>query len=179
MTVSEEPITGTNDIGLFNVDYRQTRVYNAGLNSLYINVAGREAEGIVEATDRGAVIEEIRAALLATTDPKTGEPAVNKAYARDEEFSDAGEREIGPDIIVGFAAGTRTLGRSAAGAVLGEEVFADNTEDWSGDHEWDHQTVPGVLFSSQPLKRQVVRLQDVAQAILAEFDIDEPVQPDF
>jgi predicted AlkP superfamily phosphohydrolase/phosphomutase len=177
LTVIDEPFTGINDIGLLNVDWSQTKAYNTGLNGLYINLAGREAEGIVQAEDRDAVIAEIRAAMLATVDPKTGARAITKVYSRDEVFSDGGARELGPDIVVGFAEGTRTLGRSAAGAVLGEEVFADNLEDWSGDHEWDHETVPGVWFSSRPLKREVVRLQDVAQAILAEFGIDEPVQP--
>jgi predicted AlkP superfamily phosphohydrolase/phosphomutase len=175
LTVIDEPFTGSNDIGLLNVDWSRTRAYNAGLNSLYLNVMGREAQGIVPPEDREALVDEIRRAMLATIDPQSGAPAITKVYARDEEFSDGGARDGGPDIIVGFAEGTRTLGRSAAGAVLGDEVFADNTEDWSGDHEWDHETVPGVWFTSQPLERQVVRLQDVAQAILAEFDIDEPV----
>jgi predicted AlkP superfamily phosphohydrolase/phosphomutase len=177
LTVIDEPFTGINDIGLLNVDWSRTRAYNAGLNGLYINLAGREAEGIVSADDREAVIDEIRTAMLGTVDPATGAPAITRVYSRDEEFSDGGARDLGPDIVVGFAAGTRTLGRSAAGSVLGEQVFADNTEDWSGDHEWDHETVPGVWLSSRPLAREVVRLQDVAQAILAEFGIDEPVQP--
>ena len=177
LTIIDEPYVN-DDLGLLNVDWSQTQAYNVGLNGLYINVDGREAEGIVPAGERETLIDEIADALLGTIDPKTGEAAVTKAYKRDEAFEPRGGLEAGPDIIVGFAAGTRTLGRSAAGGVLGDGVFADNTEDWSGDHEWDHEAVPGVLFSSQPLKREVPRLQDVAQAILAEFDIDEAVQPE-
>jgi predicted AlkP superfamily phosphohydrolase/phosphomutase len=165
----------TPDAGLLNVDWSRTRAYNAGLNGLYINVSGRESRGIVPAAEREALVDEIAERLLATADPATGRPAVTKIYKRDEVFSDGGARDVGPDIIVGWAEGTRTLGASAAGAVMGTEVFADNTEDWSGDHEWDHETVPGVFFSSRPMVRSSPRLQDVAQAILAEFGIDEPV----
>jgi predicted AlkP superfamily phosphohydrolase/phosphomutase len=175
LTVIDSPMTGDNDIGLLNVDWSQTRAYNAGLNGLYVNLAGRESQGIVAPEEREALIDEIGAALLATVDPETGTPAVTRVYERDEVFSDRGELEIGPDIIVGWAEGTRTLGRSASGSVLGEEVITDNLGEWSGDHEWDHTTVPGVLFASRPLKRDAPRLQDVARAILAEFDIDEPV----
>jgi hypothetical protein len=42
----------------------------------------------------------------------------------------------------------------------------------------DHETVPGILLTSRPLKRPAPRLQDLAQSILAELGIDEPIQPD-
>ena len=165
------------DAGLLNVEWSRTRAYNAGLNGLYINVAGRESQGIVPLEEREALIDEIAEKLLTTVDPKTGQPAVAKAFKRDEVYSDGGARENGPDIVVGWTEGTRNIRTSAAGAVMGTEVFADNTEDWSGDHEWDPDAVPGVFFSSRPMVRQAPRLQDVAQAILAQFGIDEPVQP--
>ena len=168
----------TPDAGLLNVDWAETRAYNAGLNGLYVNVEGREAQGIVPPAEREALIDELAEALEAVIDPATGERAVAKVYKRDAVFSDGGALDVGPDIIIGWTAGTRTLGTSAAGAVMGTEVFADNTEDWSGDHEWDHEAVPGVLFASRAMARPAPRLQDVAQAILAEFGIDEPVQPE-
>jgi len=167
----------TEDPGLFaNVDMAKTRAYNVGLNALYINVQGREAKGTVPPGERAALVDEIGAKLLSTINPKTGQPAVTRVYKRDEVYSDGGARELGPDIIIGFAEGIRASGDSAIGAV-GKVVFADNTEDWSGDHEWDHTTVPGVFFASRPLKAVPARLQDVAATILAEFGIDEPVQP--
>jgi hypothetical protein len=36
----------------------------------------------------------------------------------------------------------------------------------------DHETVPGVLFSSRPLQRVVTSLQNLAAALLAEFGIE-------
>jgi predicted AlkP superfamily phosphohydrolase/phosphomutase len=159
-----------------NVDWAHTRAYGTGINGLYVNLKGREKNGIVPEGERKALIDEIAAALLAEVDPKTGGPVVTKAYQRDEAYKDRGELEIGPDIIVGTAKGTRISGHSALGAV-GKEVLTDNVDEWSGDHEMDHTTVPGILLTNRPLKKPAPRLQDLAQSVLLEFGIDEPIQP--
>jgi predicted AlkP superfamily phosphohydrolase/phosphomutase len=165
------------DPGLFgNVDWAHTRAYGVGINGLYINLKGREKNGIVAEKDRKALMDEICAALLAEIDPKTGGPMVTKAYPRERTYRDRGELEIGPDIVVGTAKGTRISGTSGIGAV-GKEIASDNVDEWSGDHEMDHETVPGILLTNRPLKRPAARLQDLAQSILAEFGVDEPVQP--
>jgi predicted AlkP superfamily phosphohydrolase/phosphomutase len=137
---------------------------------------GREKNGIVPLEKRKALIEEIGAALLAEVDPKTGGPVVTKVYPRDDTYQDRGELEIGPDIIVGTAKGTRISGHSALGAV-GKESITDNLDEWSGDHLMDHEAVPGILITNRPLSKPAARLRDLAQSVLAEFGIDEPIQP--
>jgi predicted AlkP superfamily phosphohydrolase/phosphomutase len=165
------------DPGLFvNVDWAHTRAYGIGLNALYINLKGRESNGIVPEEKRKALMDEIAAALLAEVDPKTGGPVVTKAYQRDDTYKDRGYLEIGPDIIVGTAKGTRISGHSALGAV-GKEVLTDNVDEWSGDHLMDHETVPGILLANRPLKKPAPRLQDLAESVLLEFGIDESIQP--
>jgi len=165
------------DPGMFvNVDWARTRAYGVGLNGLYVNLKGREKNGIVPEEKRKALLDEIAAALLAEVDPKTGGPVVTKAYQREETYKDRGELEIGPDIIVGTAKGTRISGQSALGAV-GKEVLTDNVDEWSGDHLMDHETVPGILLTNRPLKRPAHRLQDLGQSVLLEFGIDESIQP--
>jgi predicted AlkP superfamily phosphohydrolase/phosphomutase len=165
------------DPGMFgNVDWARTRAYGIGVNGLYVNLRGREAEGIVAPEERAALMEEIARALLAEIDPKTGRPAVTKAYRREQTYEDRGELGGGPDIVVGYAKGTRGSGRSAIGAV-GNEIVTDNLEEWSGDHEMDHEAVPGILLTSRPLRKPAGRLRDLSQSVLAEFGIDEPVQP--
>jgi predicted AlkP superfamily phosphohydrolase/phosphomutase len=166
-----------NDPGVFaNVDWAHTRAYGVGINGLYINLKGRERDGIVPEEKRKALMDEIAAALLAEVDPKTGGPVVTKAYQREDTYEDRSHLEIGPDIIVGTAKGTRISGHSALGAV-GKEVLTDNVDEWSGDHEMDHETVPGILLTNRALKRPAPRLQDLAQSVLLEFGIDEPIQP--
>jgi predicted AlkP superfamily phosphohydrolase/phosphomutase len=156
------------DPGFFgNVDWSRTRAYGLGLNGLYVSLAGRERQGIVSPAEREQLIGEISAKLLSTTDPKTGRPAVTKAFRR-EQYRDRGHLEVGPDLIVGYAGGTRGSNESALGAIA-EDVFADNTEPWSGDHCMDPDAVPGVLFTSRALKKPVARLDELAGAILAEF----------
>jgi predicted AlkP superfamily phosphohydrolase/phosphomutase len=164
------------DPGLFaNVDWSHTRAYGLGMNALYLNLRGREKNGIVPPEKRDALLDEIAKALVAEIDPKTGLPAVDKAFKREEAYKDRGELEIGPDIVIGYAKGTRAAGSSALGAV-DKEVLTDNTDEWSGDHEMDPDTVPGLLLTSRPLKKPASRLQDLGQSVLAEFGIDEPIQ---
>ncbi len=166
------------DPGMFvNVDWAHTRAYGIGMNGLYLNLRGRERDGIVPMDKRDVLSDEIVKALLAEIDPATGEPAVTKVYKRDEFYRDRGELEIGPDLVVGYGKGTRISGHSALGAV-GREIFSDNLDKWSGDHEMDHELVPGILVTNRPLKREAKRLQDLAKAILAEFGIEKSIKLD-
>lgn len=156
-----------------NVDWSQTRAYALGINGLYINLAGREKNGVVTEADRAALMREIGDKLLATIDPKTQTPAITRIYLREEAYSDGGYREIGPDIVVGYAKGTRASSASSLGE-LSAEVFADNVDDWPGDHLMDHEAVPGILLTNRPLAKEVSTLRDLGAAILAEFGVDAP-----
>jgi predicted AlkP superfamily phosphohydrolase/phosphomutase len=161
------------DPGLFqNVDWSRTRAYGLGLNGLYINLRGRERRGIVDPHDRASLIQEIRQRLLETIDPATGRPVVTTVYGGRQV--DAGGHHhhagIAPDLIIGYAAGTRVSNESALGG-LPPGTIVDNTQEWSGDHCMDPSAVPGILLTSRPLKRRVAWLHQVAAAILVEFRI--------
>jgi predicted AlkP superfamily phosphohydrolase/phosphomutase len=161
------------DPGFFgNVDWSRTRAYGLGLNGLYLNVRGREGSGVVEPGDRERVMSEIAARLLQTIDPATGLPAITKVYRRDEVYTDAGLFDRAPDLVIGYARGTRASDETALGGIP-KEVMVDNTEPWSGDHCMDHETVPGVLLSNRALRKPAPSLQTLAAAVLAEFGIDE------
>jgi predicted AlkP superfamily phosphohydrolase/phosphomutase len=159
------------DPGLYaNVDWSRTRAYGLGLNGLYINVAGREKDGVVDPGQREALATEIAAKLLQTVDPKTGEHAVTRVLRR-EEYRDRGHLEIGPDLVVGYAKGTRGSNESALGKLM-PEVVTDNHEEWSGDHCMDPDSVPGLLFTSRPLRKPAAKLDELAAAVLAEFGVE-------
>lgn len=153
------------------VDWRRTQAYSVGISAMYLNLRGREPQGQVAPGDRMALLEQIERELLATIDPATGEPAITKVYIRERDFHDRGNIEIGPDIIVGFAKGTRGSGNNALGGIAAT-FLTDNTDDWSGDHIMDHRTVPGILLASRPMVRKATSLQNLAAALLAEFGID-------
>jgi predicted AlkP superfamily phosphohydrolase/phosphomutase len=158
--------------GLTGVDWSRTRAYALGLNALYINTAGREAHGIVDPAARQALAAEIAAGLEGTVDPATGERAVTRAFAREQAYAGHDFPDLAPDIVVGYARGTRVSSDSALG-VVAPDVFSDNREAWSGDHSMDPDHVPGILFTSRALKRPAPSLQTLAASIVAEFGVTD------
>lgn len=164
--------TRRDDPGFFgNVDWTRTRAYALGLNGLYVNLVGRERNGIVEPGARETLAGEIAARLLSAVDPDTGTPVVSRMYRREEVYRLTGNEDIAPDLIVGYAKGVRGSDESALGA-LPPEVIVDNTSEWTGDHCMDHLAVPGILLVSRPLRRPAATIENLAGAILAEFGIE-------
>lgn len=162
----------SNDSGfLTNVDWARTRAYGLGINGLYLNLRGRERDGAVTPSDYDKLLKEIGDKLLALKDPSTGGPVVTKVFKSRDYYQDRGGLEIGPDMQIGYAKGTRGADASAGGAVIGS-ILSDNTMEWSGDHCMDPDAVPGVLFSSRPLKQRATALKNLAASILAEYGIE-------
>jgi len=171
LAVKDETLPAGREL-LTNVDWNRTRAYGFGLNALYVNLRGREKNGIVAPSERDPLLGEIKAALEATVDPWTKKPAVGHLYLRDQVYGDDGQRQNGPDAVVGYAKGTRGSDESALGEVE-REVLTDNDKAWSGDHEMDSPTVPGILASSRPLKRPARDLRELNASVLAEFGVEE------
>jgi predicted AlkP superfamily phosphohydrolase/phosphomutase len=156
--------------GLAGVDWSRTRAYAVGLNGLYVNTQGRERQGLVPAAEREGVAREIAARLQAAVDPATGQAAVTRAFVREDAYPGRAHLDLSPDVVLGYARGTRVASDSALG-VVAADVFSDNREAWSGDHSMDPDHVPGVLFTSRPLKVPAAGLQQLAASILAEFGV--------
>lgn len=160
------------ETGVFaNVDWSRTRAYGLGLNGLYINLWGREQGGIVQPAERLPLMNEIAGRLLGAVDPWSGRPAITRVYQREDTYSDGGARDIGPDLVIGYARGTRCSNQSALGGV-GGEIFMDNVDEWSGDHCMQHDIVPGLLLTNRHLKRPAANLRSLGASILAEFGIE-------
>jgi predicted AlkP superfamily phosphohydrolase/phosphomutase len=159
---SNEPFAG--------VDWSRTRAYGLGLNGLYINVRGRENNGIVEpgaAADR--LMAEIRERLLAVRDGKTNLSVITRVdFARDAYQGPFAQS--GPDMLVGYNRGYRAGWKTILGAFPADEI-EDNTNPWSGDHCIDYTLVPGVLLSNRKMASDSPALTDIAPTILEEFGI--------
>jgi predicted AlkP superfamily phosphohydrolase/phosphomutase len=147
--------------GFVNVDWSRTRAYGLGLNGLYINQQGREAQGIVAQSERAALVKQIGAALLEVRDPKTGARVV-------QSVATASGVDGAPDLIVGYSAGYRASWDTGLGATAGP-VFQENHDAWIGDHCVDPDVVPGVLFSNKPLQSTDPKLGDLPRDILELF----------
>ena len=130
-------------------DWSKSKAYALGLGMIFLNLKGREGQGIVDPAEAPALVEEIKAKLLATTDPRTGEKVFSAVYTnidpKGAAVADA------PDLQLGYAEGFQTNKSSAAGAAP-KELFAPNKDKWSGEHaSSDLAITPGILFSNQKL----------------------------
>ncbi len=153
-----------------NVDWTQTRAYGIGLNGLYINLRGRESNGIVEPGNAAdGLMAEIRAKLLAVQDAKTKLPVITRVDLASEAYQGPYTRE-GPDLLVGYNRGYRAGWQTILGAFPAEEL-EDNSNPWSGDHCMDYTLVPGVLLTNRKIAADAPALTDIAPTILAEFGI--------
>ena len=90
---------------LRNVDWSQTRAYSFGLAGIYLNLAGRESQGIVPRGEAAQALKgEIAAKLAKLADPATGQPIVCEVYDSAATYSGP-YVERAPDLIVGWRSG--------------------------------------------------------------------------
>lgn len=156
-----------------NTDWTRTKAYSYGINSLFINQRGREAEGIVSpGTEKRALVREIIEKLEAYRDPETGEKPVLKAYSAEEAYS-GGAMADAPDIILGFNTGYRMSWSSPLGRIT-KNILGNNMEKWSGDHCMDPSVVPGILFTNKKIRAASPSLIDLTATILHTFGIEQP-----
>jgi len=151
------------------VDWSRTRAYGLGLNGLYINLRGREREGIVETAQADALLREVRQKLMEIRDPKDNSQVVTRVDLASEAYQGPYAR-TGPDALVGYNRGYRAGWKTILGA-FPPEVLEDNANAWSGDHCMDYTKVPGVLLSNRKIDMQDPALTDIAPTILAAFGI--------
>ena len=162
---------------LRDVDWSRTRAYSVGLTGIYLNLAGREAEGIVApGAEAEALRRELIAKLSGLRDEERGEVGINEVYAAVDVY-DGPYLPNAPDLIVGFNHGYRISWDCATG-VLSGPVFEDNVKAWSGDHCVDPKVVPGVLFCNHAIAHDEPAIVDLAPTVLRLFGIDAPAHMD-
>jgi predicted AlkP superfamily phosphohydrolase/phosphomutase len=154
------------------VDWSRTRAYALGLGGIYLNLMGRESQGIVEPQDAPNLVIELKDLLEGMQDESTGEVAVKQVYDAREVYSGPYVAE-GPDLIVGYSAGYRASWDGVTGKVT-NEVFSDNTRSWSGDHCIDPDCVPAVLVSSLKITAPSPAIIDIAPSVLGLFGVKAP-----
>jgi predicted AlkP superfamily phosphohydrolase/phosphomutase len=153
------------------IDWSRTQAYAFGLNGLYLNLAGREAHGIVHpGPEARHLLDEIRAALLAWRDPADGNPIVESVTEPNPAPSLANRA---PDLIIGYAPGYRASWRTALGDAPNREI-KDNTDPWVADHCVNPARVPGVLFTTLPLHAASPALKDLPVSILHLYRLTPP-----
>jgi predicted AlkP superfamily phosphohydrolase/phosphomutase len=159
-----------------HVDWSKTRAYAMGLGQVYLNLRGREPQGIVDPKDADRLAAEIEARLLAYRDEATGEAPVRKVYRLHDLYRGPHAREAA-EIQLGFGPGYRISWQTALLGGLGRPICEDNLYPWSGDHcSTDRDLVPGVLLANRPIPKAAADrpygVKDVAATVLAHYGID-------
>lgn len=160
------------------IDWSRTQAYALGLGGIYLNLAGREGQGIVPPERANALADEISARLATLVDPDGDRPAIRNCYPA---YRMKGPyRDQAPDVIVGYHAGWRISWEGARG-IADRTVFSDNTKAWSGDHCIDPELVPGVLIANRPLdlpadhaRAGAPHIVDLAPTLLDLFGVAPP-----
>ncbi len=138
------------------VDWSKTRAYGLGLNGLYVNMKGREREGIVEpGAVADALLKEIQQKLMDVRDPKDNAQVITRVDLASEVYQGPYAR-TGPDALVGYNRSYRAGWKTILGA-FPPDVLEDNTNPWSGDHCMDYTKVPGVLLSNRKIDAELPR----------------------
>ena len=174
LLVLKSGVSADADAGDFlrHVDWGRTRAYALGLGSIYLNVKGREGEGIVAPDEMDHVSDLIVRSIAGLVDPVHGRVAVRGARTRREVYSGPYASES-PDVIVDFNRGYRVSWRTALGG-MGTGNFEDNVKRWGGDHVIDPLLAPGVLFMNRPFDGSKARLIDMAPTILGVLGVPAP-----
>jgi predicted AlkP superfamily phosphohydrolase/phosphomutase len=153
-----------------NVDWSRTRAYAFGMGGVYVNLRGREREGIVEpGAEYDRLLDELERDLLAMVDERTGANPISLIYQTRDQFAGPHLGE-GPDIIVGYSRGYRYSWDGPLGE-FGPDIIVDNDDEWSGDHTNDYRLVPGVLLTNQRISLETPALHDLTVAVLDEFGV--------
>jgi predicted AlkP superfamily phosphohydrolase/phosphomutase len=147
--------------GLFDgVDWTKTKAYAIGFNSIFLNVQGRESEGIVTSEQISNLTEELAKKLTSLTDH--GINVIEKISGA--EKTNKSEIPINtPDLIAGYTKNYRCSWQTAIGGIADNNVIEENKKKWSGDHCCDATLVPGIFFSSETLSANNISVLEISK----------------
>jgi predicted AlkP superfamily phosphohydrolase/phosphomutase len=162
-----------------NVDWSKTRAYAMGLGELYVNLKGREAQGIVNpGAEYDALKTELKERLVALTDVETGEKPVRRVLAREEVYRRFDPNLI-PDLFITNNDGYRVSWQTSLGGIP-RSLLDPNKQVWSGDHcSVDPEIVKGIFFYSRKIATaREPYIADVYPTVLALLGVEPPYELD-
>jgi len=182
-------LSKSNKDALAFVDWKTTRAYALGLGFIYLNLEGREPQGIVSRDDARGLIDELRAKLLEATDPDTGERFCSEVYVP-RDLHEGQHLALEADVIPGFRPPYRVGWSTSSGGLYTVEqngvrvpgpICTDNDSNWSGDHvSMALPEVAGVFFSNRKVKipAEGVRSLQIAPTALTLLGVPVPPEMD-
>ncbi len=163
------------------IDWSRTRAYSFGYHGqIYVNLRGREPEGIVApGAEYDRLCKEIEATLRDLTDPRDGKPVVDQVIRREQVFSGPCV-EYAPDLIIIM----RNLSYiTRQGHEFGEQsgqLFADPLIHQSGSHRMDGLLIlsGADVINGDACKENSAQLPDIAPTILHLLGCPAPSEMD-
>jgi len=170
LVLKEQP-QGIVPLEKVEVDWARTRAWGAGgyYGRLFLNVRGREPEGIIPPERYEAMRDELIARLTAMTDPE-GRPLGTVVYRPEEIYHEV--RNIPPDLMVFFG----NLAWRSVGSVGFEGIYTSEND--TGPDDANHAR-DGVFVLYDPREQGGRRLEglqimDVAPTILDRLGLSVP-----
>lgn len=161
-----------------NVDWSKTKVWAWGgyYARIFINVEGREPEGVVPADELDAFIEELRGKLEAITGPE-GEPMGNIVMRPSETAADGEARGDSPDLMVYFG----DLAWRSIGSLGHPSLFVESNDTGPDDANHDHEGIfihatTSALAKGEdgPGELDGLKLVDIGPTLMALFGVEPP-----
>jgi predicted AlkP superfamily phosphohydrolase/phosphomutase len=155
-------------------DWERTQAFVGFHGDLWLNLSGREPNGIVAADDADEVLDEVASELVELRDPRTDNEVFAASYRRDEIYSGPA-KQIAPDLLLdSWSVGYRIApNREATASIVTEPAsLAGVDAAWSADHR-----PVGIWIAAGPNIKQTrleeISLMDTAATALAL--LDQPV----
>ena len=155
-----------------HVDWSKTKAFGMGFNGLYLNLKGRESQGIVDPADAEALLAQLKAELEAVVDPANpdAQPILRCDLA--SEVYDGERVSEAPDIQVGYNVGYGNSDGASTGRIT-SAVFTDNTGGtFNGSHLMAPEVVSGILISNRPVLEGDHALPDLTVEILRRYGVE-------
>ncbi len=151
-----------------DVDWSHTKAYALGTGQVYLNLRGREREGVVTEAEAPTVLQQIRTGLLALRDPAHGNgPVLHQVYLGKDVFQGRREKDA-PDLQLAYNEYYRTAWETVLGGTP-PGLIVDNDKKWSGDHAASDVTqTSGIIVSNRPLGEHP-RIVDMAATAATFF----------
>lgn len=173
---------------LMFVDWPRTRAYALGLGMIFLNLEGREQEGIVKAEESSALLDAIARDLLATRD---GEKPVVKSVYRTSAIHSGPYLAQEADLMTGFEVGYRVGWSTTTGGIRLEQnpdkqwvpskSIEPNKNNWSGDHvSVAEELVRGIFFCNRKVEipKAGLNLLHIAPTALSVLGVATPAEYD-
>jgi predicted AlkP superfamily phosphohydrolase/phosphomutase len=149
------------------VDWSQTQAYSFGYHGqIYLNLAGREAQGIVQPDQADAAMDAICAALTELRDPTDGQPVVSALYRKEDLFHGP-HVDWAPDITVIMRDLAYITRQGYEFAETPEGLFAlPHTHETGSHREMGVIIAAGPSFAPLGRSHTPVSLMDIAPTVL-------------